>query len=68
MSLAIKLNQTNFLLTSFQFQNEVSVAPAVLIDIPIVVVTIPHDDDEALNINKIGWQKGYENFRFKSVN
>ena len=57
-----------FLFLSSKFQKDISVATDDLIDIPIVVVTIPHEDDEAHNINKFGWQNDYEDFKFRLRN
>jgi hypothetical protein len=35
------------------------------VDIPIVVVTVPHEEDEELGVRGEGWQTGYDNFKFR---
>ena len=39
--------------------------PKVVVDIPIVVVTVPHEEDEELGVRGEGWQKGYNHFKFR---
>jgi hypothetical protein len=34
-------------------------------DIPIVVVTVPHEEDEHSTINTTGWQTGYQHYKFR---
>ncbi|XP_023333222.1 uncharacterized protein LOC111705026 [Eurytemora carolleeae] len=35
-------------------------------DLPIVLVTVPHEEDEYLNIERDGWDKTYSNYKFST--